>query len=462
MMASRAMRHAPRVPALASMLALLLVSLATPAAAQQSHVIVVSGLGGADEYRDRFHEWSIRLVDAAIERHGIPADQVVYLAERPDRDPERIRARSTWENVQTAVTDVAERSAAGDLVFIILIGHGSSSGGTSQFNLPGPDPTIADFAVALEELGGRRVVFINTASASGEFIAGLSGENRTIITATKTARERNETKFGGFFVDAVAGRAISPVELTAETDQVGGAILLPDGAIDSRPVETETPADQSAAEVDQIDQVGAAILLPDGVVDSRPVETETPADQSAAEVDQIDQVGATVLVPDDAADPRPVETETPADQSEDDAADINKDGRLSLLEAFNFARQEVARLYEQDGLLLTEHAMIDDNGDGQGSDEPDPIAVGADGRIAQAIFFASASGRAEDRRETDDPALLAAYDARDAFQQRVAAHQMLKDSMEPAVYDEELERLFIELALKNREIRQLEAEVPQP
>ena len=34
--------------------------------------------------------------------------------------------------------------------------------------------------------------------------------------------------------------------------------------------------------------------------------------------------------------------------------------------------------------------------------------------------------------------------------------------MDPALYDEELERLFIELALKNREIRQLEAEVPQP
>ena len=179
-----------------------------PAAAQQSHLIVVSGLGGTDEYRDRFYEWSSRLVDAAIERHGIPADQVIYLTERPDRDPERIHAHSTWENVQAAIADVAGRAAAGDVVLIVLIGHGSFSGSASRYNLPGPDPTVADFAVALEALAAQRVAFINTASASGEFIAGLSGENRTIITATKTARERNETKFGGFFVDAIAGRAV--------------------------------------------------------------------------------------------------------------------------------------------------------------------------------------------------------------------------------------------------------------
>ena len=156
--------------------------------AEQNHVIVVSGLGGAQEYRDRFYEWSIQLVDAAIDRHGIPADQVVFLAEQPDRDPDRIQARSTWENIQTAITEVAEHATFDDLVLIVLIGHGSFSGSVSHFNLPGPDPTVVDFAVALNELRDQQVVFVNTATASGEFIAGLSGPKRTIITATKTAR----------------------------------------------------------------------------------------------------------------------------------------------------------------------------------------------------------------------------------------------------------------------------------
>ena len=56
-------RGVRRVAALALVAA---VMTAAPAAAQQSHLIVVSGLGGADEYRDRFYEWSSRLVDAAI------------------------------------------------------------------------------------------------------------------------------------------------------------------------------------------------------------------------------------------------------------------------------------------------------------------------------------------------------------------------------------------------------------
>ncbi|HJO37771.1 MAG: hypothetical protein QGG24_06555 [Vicinamibacterales bacterium] len=388
---------------------LLCASLAAaPASAQQHHLIVVSGLGGAEEYRDRFHDWSIRLVDAAIERHGISADQVVYLAERPDRDPERIQARSTWENVQTAITAVAERAAAADLVLIVLIGHGSSSGGTSQFNVPGLDPTVGDFAVALDELRAQRVVFVNTASASGEFVAGLSGPNRTIVTATKTARERNETKFGGFFVDAIAGpaSAAAPVE-----------------EMDATPAEAPVGA-----------RVGATILMPDGSVDALEA-----AEANDSEADDDDDPSTTV----------------------DDAADANKDGRTSLLEAFEYARREVARVYEQDGLLLTEHAMLDDNGDGEGSDEPDPVAVGADGRVAQSLFFTAGPVRAANELETDDPALLALYAERRAIEERVEAHRMLKDGMETDVYEQELERLLIELALKNRQVREAEAEMPE-
>ncbi|HAK55209.1 MAG: hypothetical protein QF463_14695 [Vicinamibacterales bacterium] len=398
----------------ASCAILFSLAFAATAAAQQHHVIVVSGLGGAQEYRDRFHDWSTRLVDAAVERHGIPADQVVYLAERPDRDPERIEARSTWENVQTAITAVAERAAAADLVLIVLIGHGSSSGGASQFNLPGPDPTVDDFAVALDELRAQRVVFVNTASASGEFVAGLSGPNRTIITATKTARERNETKFGGFFVDAIAGpiAAARPVE-----------------EMDATP-DTEAPPGA---------RVGATILMPDGSVDALEASTK----------------------PDDPDDPDDTAPEPAAEDAIDDAADANKDGRTSLLEAFDYARREVARVYEQDGLLLTEHAMLDDNGDGEGSDEPDPVAIGADGRVAQSLFFTAGPVRAANELETDDPALLALYAERRTIEERVEAHRMLKDGLATDVYEQELERLLVELALKNREVREAEAEVPQ-
>ena len=44
-----------------------------------------------------------------------------------------------------------------------------------------------------------------------------------------------------------------------------------------------------------------------------------------------------------------------------DGADTDKDGRVSLLEAYTYAQAEVKRFYEVDGRLATEHSQIADN-----------------------------------------------------------------------------------------------------
>ena len=49
------------------------------------------------------------------------------------------------------------------------------------------------------------------------------------------------------------------------------------------------------------------------------------------------------------------------------AADLDKDEQTSLLEAFLLASGRVAEFYEQEARLATETALIDDNGDGQGT-----------------------------------------------------------------------------------------------
>jgi len=49
------------------------------------------------------------------------------------------------------------------------------------------------------------------------------------------------------------------------------------------------------------------------------------------------------------------------------SADLDKDQQVSLLEAFLSASNQVAEFYASDGRLATEHALIDDNGDGQGT-----------------------------------------------------------------------------------------------
>jgi len=48
-------------------------------------------------------------------------------------------------------------------------------------------------------------------------------------------------------------------------------------------------------------------------------------------------------------------------------ADLDKDGQTSLLEAFLMAARRVKEFYDGEGRLMTEHPLLDDNGDGLGT-----------------------------------------------------------------------------------------------
>lgn len=49
------------------------------------------------------------------------------------------------------------------------------------------------------------------------------------------------------------------------------------------------------------------------------------------------------------------------------SADLNQDDQISILEAFLFASDLSQKFYQEHGRLATEHALIDDNGDGAGT-----------------------------------------------------------------------------------------------
>ena len=314
--------------------------LAAPAAAQTSHLLVIAGLAGDEENAAQFHRWASRLVDAARDRHGLAEESIIYLGEDPARDPARIDGRTTREGIEAAAGRLAARARPGDLVFIVLIGHGSSNRGETRFNLPGPDLGSADFAALLSRFGAQRVTFVNTASASGGFAAALAGRDRVVVTATKTDAERNQTRFAEFFVEALAS----------------------------------------------------------------------------------------------------------------DDGDLDKDGRVSMLEAFAYARQKVAQSYEKDGQLLTEHALLEDDGDGKGSEAPGQ--PGADGALARTLFMETVEGGGAEA--VTDPALKALHEERRAIEDRIAALRAAREKTDPAQYAQEMEKLLIELARKTREIREKE------
>ena len=132
-------------------------------------------------------------------------------------------------------------------------------------------------------------------------------------------------------------------------------------------------------------------------------------------------------------------------------ADGDKNGRVTMLEAFQFAKAAVQRAYDKEGLLSTEHAVLDDNGDKVGS--PDPSTTAADGKVAALMAIGSA---ADAMPLPADPKMRALVLERRDLEHRVESLRLLKDNMDPAKYQSELEKLVTDLALKTREIRTLE------
>jgi hypothetical protein len=133
-------------------------------------------------------------------------------------------------------------------------------------------------------------------------------------------------------------------------------------------------------------------------------------------------------------------------------ADADKNRRVTMLEAFAFAKAAVQRAYDKEGLLSTEHAVLDDNGDKTGSPEPSTTGQ-ADGKVASLLAIGSAADAAS---LPTDPKLRALVLEQRDLEHRVESLRLLKESMDPAKYQSELEKLVTDLALKTREIRNLE------
>jgi hypothetical protein len=129
-------------------------------------------------------------------------------------------------------------------------------------------------------------------------------------------------------------------------------------------------------------------------------------------------------------------------------ADTDKDERVSLLEAFTYARREVARAYETDSRLPTEHAMLDDDGDRRGSAEPDPRS--GDGALARRFIIGARTATAGATANGADVVLVR---RKEQLEAQVDSLRRRKETMSAELYERELERLLVSLARVNQELR---------
>ena len=278
----------------------------------RAFILVVVGLGGDPDHATLFERWGASFV-ASAKQLGVSADRVQHLTGNP-----------TKADVEQAMAKIAKASGPDDVLVVVLIGHGTFDGRVPKFNLKGPDLAPADVEAMLKAVPTKRLVLVNTTSASGPFKEALAGPGRTIVTATRNGAEQFDTLFGGYFVDAFAS----------------------------------------------------------------------------------------------------------------ETADLDKNRRVTVQEAYEFAQREVTKAYERTGLLATEHSVLDDTG-----------------KLASVFALGTAGGEAE----SADPKVRTLQAERRELEQQVESLKVLKGSLEPARYEAELERLVTALALKTRELRLAEA-----
>src|SRR5687768_4380617 len=286
--------------------------------------VIVNGPGGEAEYTKQFTEWTTSLGSILSQRYSFDANKIKVLADKS----------ATAEEVKRTFTSLKSELDVNNILFVFLIGHGSFDGKESKFNLVGPDLSASEYNILLSSLPTRRVVVLNMASASGEFIKSLAAKGRIVITATRNGQETNATRFAGFFISALS-----------------------------------------------------------------------------------------------AAD-----------------ADTDQDGHVSVLEAFVYASRLTGDFYKRAGRLATEHALLDDNGDGVGHEK----AEAGEGLLARATYLDSLSVDEAAASATTAKLLKERTRLEGEIEQLIAR----KADMPEVQYEATLERLFIELAKVNRSIKQ--------
>jgi hypothetical protein len=304
------------------------LSFAAPAFAQQRFAIIIAGATGGEEYAAQYTAWMNDLVQTLTGRLAFEASRVTVLSETD----ETVKAASA-ENVRRTIGSIRQTMKRDDLLFILLIGHGTFDGTDAKFNLVGPDLESSEWASLLEPLPGLLVV-VNTTAGSFPFLEKLSGSRRVVITATDSIAQRFDTVFPEYFIKSFLN----------------------------------------------------------------------------------------------------------------EASDLDKNGRISLWEAFAFASAGVRRHYQQRGLLATERSLLDDDGDGVGKAVADK---GADGGYASRVYLdENLPGAAP-----TDEELLKLLQRKSLVEAELDELKIRRTFLPAEEYAREFERIIIELAKVSRDIR---------
>lgn len=131
---------------------------------------------------------------------------------------------------------------------------------------------------------------------------------------------------------------------------------------------------------------------------------------------------------------------------DDTAADLDRNNRVSMWEAFTYASAGVRQWFEQKGQLPTERPLLDDTGAGIGREALNP---GTDGAIARVTYLEPDAALTLPA----DTQLAGLMRRRAELETQLEALKARKESTPPDQYDADLEKLLVEIARISAQIR---------
>jgi hypothetical protein len=310
--------------------AIVLLALPAPALAQsgQRFALLVEGAAGDPAHADLQRKLLNQLANRFRDDYKLDGDHLTVLSSQPLAG----EGKATAEEVKTVLGRIAPQLKPLDVLFVLLLGHGSFDGTDAKFNLVGPDLTATEWAGLLKPAAGK-VIFVNTTPSSSPFLKALAGPNRITITATDQTAQKYDTIFADAFVQALGSST----------------------------------------------------------------------------------------------------------------ADLDKDNRISMWEAFAHASRLVRQSYEQKGLMQPEHAALDDDGDGTGRQAS---GDGKDGTLSSLTFMDAAIAT-----RAADPELQQMIQRQEQLLLKLDELKKQKSKMTPEAYQPAWEALIIDIATISRDVR---------
>ena len=162
----------------------------------ETYSLVVQGLGGTRDFENAFTE-SAHTIAASVRRLSTDPDNHVFLS------GEQANRSVINQNLERLSATIRPQ----DTFVLTLVGHGSFDGKEFKFNVPGPDVSGEELAMAMSSLPAKNQLLVVASSSSGAIVDLLEEEGRTIITATKSGRERHAVMFPAFWAEAMTSES---------------------------------------------------------------------------------------------------------------------------------------------------------------------------------------------------------------------------------------------------------------